>query len=87
MIVAKEHRTIAIDDIGKVAAALGVTYNYLWCVLSGKLYSAPLVLKIKRECPSLFRCRICKIDWRKIVSENSSKYRWDEHKEKYVLKK
>lgn len=69
--------------VTSVARNLGVTYVHLWHVLAGKCESVALVLKVNRECPSLFSSAICKIDWRKIVKENKDKYVWDPAARKY----
>lgn len=61
----------------KAARELGVTYNYMWRVLSGADESPSLVLKVNRLCPSLFKSPICKINWRKIVRDNERQYEWN----------
>ena len=64
---------------GIVAAAkeLGVTYNYLWKVLTGRCESIPLVLKINNKMPQLFNTELCRIDWKSIVRSNGKRYVWD----------
>lgn len=64
---------------GIVAAAkeLGVTYNYLWKVLTGRCESVPLVLKINKKMPQLFNTELCRIDWKSIVRSDGKRYVWD----------
>ena len=60
--------------VTSVARRLGVSYVHLWHVLAGKTESVSLVLKVNRECPSLFASRICRIPWKQIIKENKCKY-------------
>lgn len=85
MIEIEEMAVIKINNMTGLARSLGVTYPYLWQVLSGHFKSPALVLKIWRECPRLFKSCICKIPYKQIVAENKNKYRWDNISRKYIL--
>lgn len=69
------------------ARSLGVSYNHLWKVLSGKCESIALVLKVNRECPSLFGAHFCTIDYKSIVKKNAKLYEYDEISGRYFKKR
>ena len=71
-----ESRTISCG-ITRAARALGVSYNHLWRVMKGKASSPPLLLKIERLCPSLFRMPVCEIGWRSELAAARRVYVWN----------
>ena len=69
------------------ARRLGVSYQYLWKVLTGTIEAPAFLLKIRRLRPSLLSSPICRIDWVKKCREAFPKYEWDNDALRYRLKR
>lgn len=69
------------------ARRLGVTYQYLWKILTGTSKSPAFLLKVRRLRPQLLSSPICRVDWRAVCREHERDYMWDEASQRYVLKR
>lgn len=69
--------------ICKLARDIGVSYNYLWKVLSGNIKAPGIVLRVSELAPQAFNTSICRIPYGRIVAYAKTHYVW--RNGRYVL--
>lgn len=70
-----------------VADSVGVSYNHLWRVLSGKRESPSLLLTLYRLYPWVICEHRRSATLIQIIAETADHYRWSGKDKRYILKK